>query len=85
MKKYQRMQLDQLEELHKQHQARKARVSSLKFRNDLLKMQDINTQRSEYNRIRAAIENKLIPNHNLQTYKDKTEEIQKNIFSQYIN
>ena len=59
--KYRKMQIEQLLELKKQNDARKAKVSHIGHRNNIMQYQEKANYQNEYNRIRAHLVSKVIP------------------------
>ena len=61
LKKYMNMQLHQLERMNKEVEVRAARVENIEIRNKWLRAQKIKNYPSEYDRIRAHMDNSVLP------------------------
>ena len=59
--KYSKMQIEQIEHLHRQIEARQNRTASVAFRKEILEKQRTKAYQSEYNRIRAHLEDSATP------------------------
>lgn len=71
--KHQKMQLEQMQYLNTAIEVRKARSNNLAFRREILEKQKVNNYSSEYNRIRAHLQDSSIPFESRQNLKSRTE------------
>ena len=59
--KFSKMQLAQIEHLHRQVEARQNRTASVAFRKEMLEKKKVKNYQTEYNRIRAHLEDSATP------------------------
>ena len=73
--KYSKKQLNQLQYLKAMMEGREAKVSSTAFRHHILEKQKLRNYSSEYERIRAHLEDTALPFQSRQQLKDRTEHL----------
>ena len=59
--RFSKMQLNQIQHLHSMIEARQNRAASIAFRKEILEKQKTKAYQSEYNRIRAHLEDSATP------------------------
>lgn len=69
------MQLSEVQRLNGLIEARKARVSSVAFRKEILERQNIRNYQSEYDRIRAHLEDTAIPHTTREGLKSRKDHL----------
>lgn len=77
IKHYQNLQLDEIKHLNDTIKARQDMVSNLSFRKKLLDYQNKKNLSSEYERIRAHLQNSSLPFQTREKLKERTEHLKK--------
>ena len=76
IKKHQKMQVAQIKHLSDSIEARQSRASSAAFRHHILEKQKIHNYTTEYDRLRAHLENSALPYETRERVKARTAKLQ---------
>ncbi len=69
------MQFEKVKYLNDQIEAKKGRVNNLAYRRDMLEKQKVHNYSSEYNRLRAHLDDTALPHQTREAVKTRTEHL----------